>query len=68
MSDKFPGLIRDTKNTEYLSQRLQPFVYEWFDDYGSRQIRQTVYVDLSDAQQEWIWRIKEAVLYAATPT
>lgn len=62
MSDKFPGLIRDTKNTEYLSQRLQPFVYEWFDDYGSRQVRQTVYVDLSEAQQEWIWRIKEAVL------
>lgn len=62
MSDKFPGLIRDTKNTEYLSQRLQPFVYEWFDDYGSRQTRQTVYVDLSDVQQEWIWRIKEAVL------
>ena len=64
MSDKIPGLIRNTRNTDYLSRRLQPFVFEWFDgDYRHKKIEQTVFVPMSDEQREWIDRIKAAVLY-----
>lgn len=61
MSDKFPGLIRDTKDTAFLSQRLQPFVYEWFPRYGKREYH-TVYITPSDEQMMAMAEIKEAVL------
>lgn len=61
MSDKFPGLIHDTINTEYLSDRLLPFVYEWFVDYR-RKKEQTIYVEMSSTQKQLYSDIKNAVL------
>ena len=62
MSDRIPGMICDTCNTEYLSERLQPFVYEWFTDYSDRREHERVYIEMSDQQRQLSADIKGEVL------
>ena len=62
MSDRIPGMISDTCNTEYLSERLQPFVYEWFTDYDRRREHETVYVEMSEQQRQLSADIKGEIL------
>ena len=61
MSDKFVGLIRDTKDVAFLSDRLQPFVFEWFANYGTR-MNDKVYIAPSEAQLQAMAQIKYAIL------
>ncbi|WP_304333719.1 SNF2-related protein [Conchiformibius steedae] len=62
MSEHIPGLIRDTKNVAYLADRFKPFMFEWFDDYGTY-TRATVEIPMSPTQRELYEAIKDAVLY-----
>lgn len=61
MSEKFVGLIHDTKNVSFLSERLQPFIFEWFPSYGKRE-KHTVYVEPSIEQVLAMSKIKAAIL------
>ena len=62
MSDKYPGLIRDTKDVDYLVNRLEPFSFEWFISYNSVKNQQYIWVDMSDAQRKYYEQIKRVAL------
>lgn len=62
MSEKYIGLIHDVRNTQYLSERLQPFVYECFVDFSQRQQRQIVKVEMSERQRQLYDEIKDEIL------
>ena len=62
MSDKYPGLIRATRNLDVLQQRMAPYVYEWSHDYDSQRKYTTRWLTMSDAQQEWYADIKRVVI------
>ena len=62
MSSKIPGLIRGSKNLEYLQARMAPFVVEWRRDYGEQQAYHIEWLSLTETQQQWYREIKDAVL------
>lgn len=62
MSERILGLICDVKNTEYLSERLQPFVFEWFVDYPNRKRYKTIEIEMSQTQKHWYQKIKDEMM------
>lgn len=62
MSDKYPGLIHDTVNLDYLSGRLQPFAFEWFTDYNDRKTHRRIELPMTDGQRRLYERIKNEII------
>lgn len=62
MSDKYPGLIRGTRNLGTLHERMAPYTYEWSHDYSDQQEYATRWLTMTDEQQEWYDSIKRAVI------
>lgn len=63
MSEKFPGLVYSTKNTEYLAKRLAPFSFEWFDSYTKRIKTDSIYLQLSKVQLQKYDEIKAVIIH-----
>lgn len=62
MDDHIPGLVRDTRNTGFIAERLDPFVYEYFPESTGSDCHETIFCDVSDEQREWYDRIKHRMI------
>ena len=62
MSEKYPGLVRDTKNEEHITTSLDPYVFSYFPPPSTRDEEKIVCVDMSDEQVEAYRHIKRVIL------
>lgn len=61
MSDKIPGLVYDTRNIEYLTSRLDPFCFEFFEDKYNKN-SSNIEITMSDEQLYFYRKIKYSIL------
>jgi superfamily II DNA or RNA helicase len=63
MHDQIPGLVRGTCNIDYISERLKPFVYEYFsEDSDETDQWENIYSSVSQEQRTLYNKIKNTVI------
>jgi len=62
MSDKYPGMVYDTKNTERITKRIAPYTFNYFPQNNGADTERTLYCYLSGEQEREYVNIKKTIL------
>ena len=61
-STKYPGVVARTKNTDIITERVQPYAYEYFPPDNPGDDHDLIRLSMSQAQRAWYEQVKQCVL------